>query len=672
MLPAPHGKRTKRLKRPALLPFALTSAFVLGAFIAGCGGGGGGGITPPPPTPSPGVTPTPSPGVTPTPNGGPSGPQATFTPRTSGTGQTLSQYMIQSNPAGLAITVTGPTPPPSSCNGVTPKTCTLNFSSTAYQISIAPTNGNATFTYTTDQTANGPHTVYYNQLADTNTNGSIGSVSATAVTRAPQSLNREDFTGTPRFAPQHHAGRAVYSSSRVAVHYLVSALQMGNRHAQDVERVVGVQRAVDIGFARGGQMTRIVNVPSGQSVASVVASLKSHSEVVSAEPLQLRYKTSVSATTPNDTHYATTQWDMLRTFANFAWSYSTGTAEAVNIIQTSSMYSCTHVSGIAVAILDTGADVGHQDLAGTKITCAEKVVGGTITYGTAAVQDTDGHGTNVSGIAAANTNNGFGFAGIGFNVSLQEYKIFPDSASPSADTGDESQAIYDAVHNGARVINLSLGGGQASGFDPVERDAVEFAIANGVVVVAAAGNDTATTVDFPAGYDGVISVGATSLDDSAAPKTYANPPADPDVIASYSNSGPRLTLVAPGGDPPMCETVATPNCTTYTGIDVLHWIENIYTRTPLSSANACSNINDCRALFAGTSQASPHVAGAVALLLSRNPNLTVAQVTQILESTADDIGDSRQGHGRLNLYRAMAVVAGDNAQPGNGGLPIPT
>jgi subtilisin family serine protease len=645
----------KRLKRPALFPFAAISILALGAFIAGCGGGGSG----------PGPVPTNSPTNSPTPNGAPSGPQTTFTPRTSGTGQTLSVYSIQSNPSGLAITVVGQ----ASCNGVTPKTCTPIFSNTPYPISIAPNNGNATFTYTTDQTANGNHLVYYNQNADTN--GSIGSVSATSVTRTPLSVSREDFSGTPRFTPFRSAGLPAYSSSRVAVHYLVSALQMGGRHAQDVERVAGVQRAVDIGFARDGQMTRIVNVPIGQNVASVVASLKSHSEVVSAEALQLRYKTSVSPITPNDTHYATTQWDMLRTFADYAWAYSEGTPETVNIIQTSNAYSCTHVSGIAVAILDTGADVGHQDLAGGKITCAEKVVGGTITYGTAAVQDTDGHGTNVSGIAAANTNNGFGFAGIGFNVSLQEYKIFADSANLSADTGDEAQAIYDAVHNGARVINLSLGGGQSTGFDPVERDAVEFAIVNNVAVVAAAGNETATTLDFPAGYDGVISVGATSLDDSANPKTYLNPPGDPDVVASYSNSGSRLTLVAPGGDPPACETIPTPNCTAYTGIDVLHWIENIYTRTPLSSANACSTINDCRALFAGTSQATPHVSGAVALLLSKNPNLTVAQVTQILESTADDIGDPRQGHGRLNLYRAMAVVAGDNAQPGNGGLPLP-
>jgi subtilisin family serine protease len=491
-------------------------------------------------------------------------------------------------------------------------------------------------------------------------NGSLGTVSPTSVGRIVQSVSREDFNGVPRFGPQRHSARAMFSSTRVAVHYLVSGLQMGGRRAQDVERYERVARAVAVGFNRGGQVTRIVDVPSGMSVASLIAGLKSHAEVVSAEPLQLRYKSSASEQTPNDTHYASSvQWDIFRIFADYAWGYTTGSPQTVSVVLNSSTYTCTPTNnGIAVAIIDTGADVGHQDLAG-KINCGEKVIDGTIFYGPSQAQDTDGHGTNVSGIAAANTNNGFGFAGVGYNVSLQIYKVFPDSASPSADTGDEAQALYDAVQNGARVINLSLGGSQSSGFDPVERDAIEFAIASNVAVVAAAGNESATTLDLPAGYDGVISVGATSLNDAANPKVYQAPPGDPDIIASYSNSGPRLAIVAPGGDPPSCETLATPNCAGYAGVDILHWIENIYTRTN-GFGSPCSNVNDCRALFAGTSQATPHVAGAVALLLSKNPNLTVAQVTQIIESTADDIGDARQGHGRLNLYRAMAVVSGDS------------
>jgi len=601
-----------------------------------------------------------------------------FTPRAGNF--TRSTYSVLSNPAGLTVTASGGA---ATCSGnVTPTTCTPAFSNSPYTITIDPSGGN--YVYVTDQTANGNHTVYYNKLADTN--GSLGSVSATSVVRSAQSVGREDLVGVPRFRPPSNAGRPGYSSSRIAVHYLSAALQGSGRHVQDVERFEGASRAVDIGFARDGQITRIVDVPSGTTAASLVARLRSHAEVAGAEPLQLRYKASSTPVLPNDTHFAQTdgtfpamyeQWDMYRIGAPNAWGYTQGTPQTGNtpnpstcpITVGSAPTPNPGVAGIAVAILDTGFDNNHQDLTGGKVVYGEKVVRGVVTCGVAAAQDTDGHGTNVSGIAAANTNNGFGFAGVGFNVSLQEYKIFRDSSSPSADTGDEAQAVYDAVAHGARVINLSLGGQQSTDFDPVERDAIEYAISQNVAVVAAAGNETVGTLDFPAAYDGVISVGATTLNDAPNYRQYATAS---DAVASYSNSGPRLTVVAPGGDPPSCETAATPNCTGYTGVDVLHWIYNIYTTTPFDPTQACKDVNDCKALFAGTSQATPHVAGAVGLLLSKNPGLTVAQVTQILESTADDIGDSRQGHGRLNLYRAMAAVAGDHAQPGNGGLPLPT
>jgi subtilisin family serine protease len=615
---------------------------------------------------APTSTPTPTPTITPVP--GPSGPATSFTARPN-TAEITSTFSIQSNPAGLGVAVNGVN------QGVTPQNFTPAFSSSAYTITIAPANGNGTYTYTTDQIADGNHPVYYNQNADTS--GSIGSVSASSIARSPQSITSQNTSGVPRFTATHLAGRPLYSSTRVAVHYLTSALAMGGRRAQDVEHFEGVGRAVAIGFERDGQATRIADVPSGQTAASLVRQMKGHAEVAGAEPLGLRYKASSTAVTPNDTHYNNyDQWDMFKIGAPNAWGYTTGVPQTGN---TPSPSTCSIVSGvaptsnpgvngIAVAIIDTGLDNNLQDFQGGKVVYGEKVVGGVVTCGVAAAQDTDGHGSNVSGIAAAATNNAIGFAGVGYNVSLQIYKIFNDGPSDSigADTGDEAQAIYDAVAHGARVLSLSLGGPQAGGFDPVERDAIEYAVNNNVTVVAAAGNEATTTLDLPGGYDGVISVGATSLSDAPNYKQYSTAI---DVMAGYSNYGPRLTVVAPGGDPPGCESAGTPTCTGYTGVDILHWIENLYTTTPYDPTQACSNINDCRALFAGTSQATPHVAGAVALMLSRNPNLTTAQITQILESTADDIGDSRQGHGRLNVYRALAQVAGDNSL--SNGLPLP-
>ncbi|MBC5811315.1 MAG: S8 family serine peptidase [Candidatus Eremiobacteraeota bacterium] len=566
--------------------------------------------------------------------GGSLSPVSTFAPRISSSPAIPSKFSVQSVPSGLVVKLNGAT------IGTTPLTTQPAFGNTDNTITIVPSNGNAPFNVVFDQTANGDRTILYNQLADTS--GSLGTVSPTSASR--NALSRVDIADAPRFLPSTWFGKPQFSTTRMAVRYRDVALASANRRALDVERYEGVQRAVDVGYSTGGESTRIVDVPDGDSVDSLSAKLQSHAEVVWTRPLQLRYKLSSTPFNPNDTHFLLPdQWDMFRIGMPNAWGYN-GTNSGV---------------GVAIAMIDTGADFKHADLSGSKITWAESVLRGTITRTAAAAQDTDGHGTNTAGIAAAITNNAFGFAGTGFNANLQIYKIFPNSANPAADTGDEAQAIYDAVSHGARVINLSIGGSQGSGFDPVERDAVAFAIRSNVVVVAAAGNERTLTlssnVDFPAAYDGVIAVGATSLNDNNT-GVYSTAT---DVVASYSNVGPQLSLVAPGGDP---------NTTTDVGSnpDILHWIENIYTTTPFDPAQACKNINDCRALFAGTSQASPHVAGAAAMLLANTSSLTPAQVLQILQSTADDIGDVRQGHGRLNVYRAMAALRGDAT-----GTPLP-
>ncbi|MDP9017446.1 MAG: S8 family serine peptidase, partial [Candidatus Eremiobacteraeota bacterium] len=284
----------------------------------------------------------------------------------------------------------------------------------------------------------------------------------------------------------------------------------------------------------------------------------------------------------------------------------------------------------AESVLTTGSACG-----GTQV----------VTPGNAAVQDQDGHGTNVAGIATAIGNDAAGFAGVAWNVKLQVYRIF---ANGNACTTDEAKAIYDAVAKGANVINLSLGSAQSGGPDQAERDAITFAIAHNVLVVAASGNERTQgneVLDFPAEYPGVLSVGASALNDNNS----GSPAGAKEYVASYSNSGPGLGLVAPGGDPSGTSDT-----------DVLHWISNLYSTT---GNPPCSKPADCYVLIAGTSQATPHVTGAAALLLSINPALSPAQLSQILESTADDIGDVNQGHGRLNVYRALAAASGDASPP---------
>jgi len=254
------------------------------------------------------------------------------------------------------------------------------------------------------------------------------------------------------------------------------------------------------------------------------------------------------------------------------------------------------------------------------------------------------------------------------------------------------------VNAGANVISMSLGGGGGTGnsgctgngvdADSAEGAAIAYAIRNNVIVVAAAGNSAGDGVGVSApGCDsGVIAVGATSLDDGTAngTGTFGGTSSAPvEYVASYSqyaspgtaiNSSSAWGIVAPGGDP-----------SGDTDEDDLHWIENIWTTTPYESSASDQNFLgecgpdypngasttgtvDCRTLIAGTSMATPHVAGAVALILSvSNAYSTPALMKGLLCSTADKLTTSgstqNQGCGRLNVYRAMATALGDTSLP---------
>ncbi len=625
-------------------PSVASTGLVVALVLTGCSGGGGssspggsspGGVPVIPPATQPVTTPTA------TPPGAPADPRAT----------TVS---VQSVPAGLGVTITNGS---ASRSATTPTSTTPIVSNFQTLISITPSNGAPAYSYALDQHGAGSRTFLYNQSADTN--GSLGTIatssSARGFTGSPVAAQTAQSVeaGLPRRFSRGGLNRPRESASRVVVRYRAAALRSLGR-AREIETAEGVVRGVDVGPQTGAVVTRVIDVPSGRSIGEFAASLRARAEVASAAPERLYYTQSKTAVTPSDTHFDNLQqWSLFAINAPNAWGY-------------------THGAGPAIAVIDTGADFNHADLTGPKITFAESIINGVKTSGNAAAQDTDGHGTNVAGIAAADTNNGFGYAGVGFDASLQIYKVFPDSTAAnkyaaSANSGDVTQAIYEAVSHGARVINLSLGSCQGAGADPMQRDAVAYALANNVTVVAAAGNERgggvsdpscsngSSTVDFPAAYDGVIAVGASKLDDSRSPGVPS--PANTEAVASYSNSGPGLTLVAPGGDPTAADMSAS------SPTDLLHWIAGLYSTTAADPAAQCRNKADCRALFAGTSQAAPHVSGAVALMLAANPALGTSQVKTILSATADDIGDPNEGAGRLDAYRALAAVTGDSAQP---------
>lgn len=438
--------------------------------------------------------------------------------------------------------------------------------------------------------------------------------------------------------PLHSQYDQWISPNRLFVKYRTSAAA---RIAQTVDHAVGAVRGVDLGAAGAGYAHRAITLPAGTDLAATTAALRRNPDVLDVNPVHLRERALASAPDAVNDPLSDNedQWYVYIVNADpTAWQSTVGS------------------SGISLAVIDTGVDLTNADFS-TKLNYQESIVGGVTNTGAGAAQDTDGHGSNVAGIADAQANNGYGFAGIGYNTSLQAYKIFPNDTptvcAPKADTADEIAAINTAVLKGASVINLSLGAPNSSGSDPDEEAAVENALKNNVVVVAAAGNDDASAPDFPAAYPGVIAVGASAAVDGNPANTPPYTSITGERIATYSNSGP--TLVAPGGDP-----------TSDNDQDVLHWIANYSTSTAGYPPYACQPFNPgggnvCAALYSGTSQATGVVSGTVALMeaVAGARKLTPAQISGVLTRTADPLPNtpsSREGAGQVDVARAIQAL----------------
>jgi len=259
------------------------------------------------------------------------------------------------------------------------------------------------------------------------------------------------------------------------------------------------------------------------------------------------------------------------------------------------------------------------DLAGTSF-----VAGYDFINNDAHANDDNSHGTHVTGTVAQTTNNNLGVAGVAFKTTIMPVKVL--SAAGSGTYQQVADGIYYAVNNGADIINLSLGGSSPSA---ILEDAVAYAYNNGVTVIAASGNSNAGSCDYPAAYDAyVIAVGATQYDETKAP---------------YSNYGPSLDVVAPGGNVEVDQ-----NNDGY-GDGVL---QNTFGDTPVDWAYW---------FYQGTSMSTPHVSGVAALLLARNPTLTPDRIRNALESTAEDLGnpgrDDTNGWGLIDAQAALQSIA---------------
>jgi len=405
-----------------------------------------------------------------------------------------------------------------------------------------------------------------------------------------------DLSGVPR-VPMCHIpdAPASYVPGRLVVKFR-GELSTAKRAA----------RLSQLGLAAGkhiaGIDVELVDVPEGQELA-LAAQLRRDPTVLYAEPDYIVY----ALRTPNDTHYGEYQWNMRHIGMESAWNVTTGASSTV------------------IAIVDSGVDLTHPDLA------SKLLSGYDFVNDDSNPQDDEGHGTHVAGIAAALSNNGLGVAGVSWDS-----KILPIKVLNNAGYGDASvvaQGIWWAADQGAQIINLSLG---SNTYSNVLKSAVDYAYSKGCLIVAAAGNEyqEGNPPSYPAAFPHVLAVGAVG---------------DRDERARYSNTGAYVDVVAPGGNP---SNDLDP--------DWNHWILSTYWR---GSGYEYVGI-------VGTSQAAPHVAGLAALIWSVNPTLANDQVEALIVSTSMDLGntgwDETFGWGRINA--AAAVTRAQQGAP----TPTPT
>jgi hypothetical protein len=306
---------------------------------------------------------------------------------------------------------------------------------------------------------------------------------------------------------------------------------------------------------------------------------------------------------PNDPNYSK-QWHLPKIHGPAAWDHTVGDP------------------GVVIAILDTGVDPSHSDLAGLL------VPGWNVYDNNSDTRDVYGHGTSVAGSASALGNNGLGIASVTWASRIMPIRI--SSTTGGATFSAMAKGLTYAADNGARVANISYNSAARSA---TVQSAAKYLHDRGGVVTISSGNDS-QYIDA-ADNDYVLAVGATTSSDG---------------LASFSNRGPFVDLVAPGS--------------------------SIYTTANGGGYRSVS----------GTSFSAPITAGVAALVLSVNPALSGGQVQDLLKQTADDLGaagyDTSYGHGRVNAYRAVlaaihAVVPVDPdttapavqfASPGSGSL----
>lgn len=347
--------------------------------------------------------------------------------------------------------------------------------------------------------------------------------------------------------------------------------------------------------ARPHDLSRIylVKFPSGVDVEQAVKEYQKDAAVEYAEPNYIYHAQLV----PNDTRYDS-QWHLPKMEAPTGWDITTGEGSAVRI-----------------AILDTGIDYTHKDL-GAKVDLGYDFVNDDNNP-----LDDNGHGTHVSGIASAVTNNAVGVAGVSWSARLLAVKVL-DSSGGGTSLGIANGLNY-CIGRSVHIINMSFGDSTSSSTIRAATDNVNAA---GILMVAAAGNNDSSSPFYPAAYDYIISVAATDQDDVRS--VWGT--------GSASNYGTTIDVCAPG----------TTILSTYL-------------------SNSYLNKN-------GTSMATPAVAGLAALVLARNPAFSTSQICARIINNCDNIDALNPGFagllgaGRINVAKALGKPLASLTAPSSG------
>ncbi|MEM4704556.1 MAG: S8 family serine peptidase [Candidatus Bathyarchaeia archaeon] len=330
-------------------------------------------------------------------------------------------------------------------------------------------------------------------------------------------------------------------------------------------------KIADMLSINGEHVAVVAKIPQSK-VANFNRQLQQTGLVRYVEP-NLKFQASF---TPNDPNW-TIQWGPKKIQADYAWDTTMGS------------------SAILVAVIDTGIYYNHPDLKANYVAKGRDWVNNDNDPA-----DDEGHGTHCAGIIGAVTNNGIGIAGIAQVQIMAEKGLNSEGSGESIDLAN---AIVHAVDQGAKILSLSWG---SYFYSNVIHDAIKYAYAHDVLVVAAAGNDGTTLRHYPASYPEVISVSATT---------------SADLRASWSNYGNWIELGAPG--------------------------ENIF------STYTAPNYR----YLSGTSMACPHVVGVAALAWSLFPDYSRDWIRKWLRYTSDDLGtpgfDNDFGYGRVNARKAV-------------------